>query len=51
MEKDDLSDHVRDVLAELQIKVMNLENEAKFWREGTMISFILFADWVWRRLF
>jgi hypothetical protein len=45
---DDLSDDVSAAIAELQIKVMDLENEAKLWRAGTLAAFMVFAEWIYR---
>lgn len=47
----DLPKDVQDMIAELQIKVMDLEGEAQLWRVGTLIAFMLFAERVWKYFF
>jgi hypothetical protein len=37
------------MISELQIKVMDLEGEAMFWRAGRLLAFILVAERLWQR--
>jgi hypothetical protein len=39
------------MIAALQVKVGELQFEAKFNRAALLMSSILFAEWIWRRFF
>ena len=43
----DLPEDVQQMIAELQIKVMDLEGEAKLFRAAAFISFMLVAERIW----
>ena len=47
----DLPEEVQQMIAELQVKVMDLEGEAKLFRASALVAFMLFADRVWRYFF
>lgn len=51
IEYDRLSDDVHQTIAALEIKVMDLEFEAKFYRAATLIAFALLAERLWARFF
>lgn len=47
----DLPEDVQQMIAELQIKVMDLEGEAKLFRVAALISFMLVAERIWNYFF
>lgn len=48
---DSLSDDVQNMIAELQIKVQDLEFEANFYHWASAIVFLLVVERIWDRWF
>ena len=51
VEYDDLSEDVQMMIAELQVKVQDLEYESQFYRFAVLISVIVAAERIWERFF
>ncbi len=46
-----LPEDVQDMIAELQVKVVDLEGEAKMFRIAALVTFMLVAERIWKYLF
>jgi hypothetical protein len=51
VEYDNLSDDVQKMIAELQVKVHDLEYESNFYRWASAIVFLLVIERIWDRWF
>lgn len=51
VEYDDLSDDVQHMLAKLKVEVADLQSESNFYRFGSLLAVLAFAERVWGWLF
>lgn len=51
VEYEHLSDEVQNQIATLEIKVMDLEGDMRFYRWGAIVGFFVLFERIWDRLF